>query len=132
MIERIAVTLGRCLLGLYFFAPGLSKITSYQAMLDYMTLHNIPAPGLLLPLTTLLQIGGGLSLMAGYRIREIALMFAGMTLLINLGMHDFWNSYPETDPGHELQNFVKNLGIFAGLLVMSTAHQIPQWRLVKS
>ena len=83
MIERIAVTLGRCLLGLYFFAPGLSKITSYQAMLDYMTLHNIPAPGLLLPLTTLLQIGGGLSLMAGYRIRETALMFAGMTLLIN-------------------------------------------------
>ena len=27
---------------------------------------------------------------------------------------------------------IKNLGIFAGLLVMSTAHQIPQWRLVKS
>ena len=79
MIERIAVTLGRCLLGLYFFAPGLSKIPSYQAMLDYMTLHNIPAPGLLLPLTTLLQIGGGLSLMAGYRIRETAL--SGITAI---------------------------------------------------
>ena len=109
MTERMAVTLGRCLLGLYFLAPGLSKISSYQAMLDYMALHNIPMPELLLPITTALQVGGGLCLIAGYRIQLMALMFAGMTLLINLGMHDFWNSYPETDQGHELQNFVKKI-----------------------
>ena len=132
MIERIAVTLGRCLLGLYFLAPGLSKISSYQAMLDYMALHNIPMPELLLPITTALQVGGGLCLIAGYRVQVMALMFAGMTLLINLGMHDFWNSYPETDQGHELQNFVKNLGIFAGLLVLSAGHQLQQWRLIKA
>jgi len=132
MTERMAVTLGRCLLGLYFLAPGLSKISSYQAMLDYMALHNIPMPELLLPITTALQVGGGLCLIAGYRIQLMALMFAGMTLLINLGMHDFWNSYPETDPGHELQNFIKNLGIFAGLLVLSAGHQLQQWRLIKA
>ncbi len=132
MIERMAVTLGRCLLGLYFLAPGLSKITSYQAMLDYMTLHDIPVPGLLLPITTLLQVGGGLCLITGFRIREVALMFAGMTLLINLGMHDFWNTYPETDQGHELQNFVKNLGIFAGLLILSAGQNLQQWRLIKA
>ncbi len=132
MTERMAVTLGRCLLGLYFLAPGLSKISSYQAMLDYMALHNIPMPELLLPITTALQVAGGLCLIAGYRIQLMALMFAGMTLLINLGMHDFWNSYPETDPGHELQNFIKNLGIFAGLLVLSAGHQLQQWRLIKA
>ncbi|MCH1492251.1 MAG: DoxX family protein [Luminiphilus sp.] len=132
MTERMAVTLGRCLLGLYFLAPGLSKISSYQAMLDYMALHNIPMPELLLPITTALQVGGGLCLIAGYRIQLMALMFAGMTLLINLGMHDFWNSYPETDRGHELQNFIKNLGIFAGLLVLSAGHQLQQWRLIKA
>ena len=131
MIDRAAVTLGRFLLGLYFFVPGITKITSYQAMLDYMTLHNIPMVELLLPLTTGLQIVGGLFLMAGFRIKETAIMFAGMTLLINLGMHDFWNSYPETDQKHELQNFVKNLGILAGLLVLSASQQVEQWRLFK-
>jgi len=46
-------------------------------------------------------------------------MLAGLTLLINLGMHDFWNTYEGTDPDHELQNFIKNLAIMAGLLVLS-------------
>ena len=131
-MEKLAVTLGRCLLGLYFLMPGISKVTSYQAMLDYTTLHNIPMVDVLLPITTALQILGGLCLIAGLRIKEIALMFAGMTILINLGMHDFWNTYPEGNQGHELQNFVKNLGIFAGLLVMSAGQHLPQWRLAKA
>jgi putative oxidoreductase len=44
-------------------------------------------------------------------------------------MHDFWNQYPNTDAGHELQNFVKNLGIFAGLLVLSASSNVQQWKL---
>ena len=28
-----------------------------------------------------------------------------------------------------VQNFVKNLGIFAGLIVLSAAHSVSQWRL---
>jgi putative oxidoreductase len=51
--------------------------------------------------------------------------------LINIGMHDFWNDYPNTDAGHELQNFFKNLGIFAGLLALSASNNISQWRLLK-
>jgi putative oxidoreductase len=42
-----------------------------------------------------------------------------MTLLINVFMHDFWNDYPGGNPQHELQNFIKNLGIFAGLLLLA-------------
>ena len=34
-------------------------------------------------------------------------------------MHDFWSSYEGTDAGHELQNFIKNLAIMAGLLVLA-------------
>ena len=56
---RFAVTLGRFLLGLYFFLPGISKVTGYADTLTYMALHNIPAPDLLLPITIVLQIGGG-------------------------------------------------------------------------
>jgi len=33
-------------------------------------------------------------LIAGYRIKEAALLLALLTLLINFGMHDFWNEYP--------------------------------------
>ena len=118
-MQKLAVTAGRVLLGVYFLVPGLSKIPGYAGTLDYMLLHQIPLAEILLPLTILLQVGGGLFLIAGYRLAQTALMLAGLTLLINLGMHDFWNTYESADPDHELQNFIKNLAIMAGLLVLS-------------
>ena len=128
-MEKTFITIGRGLLGLYFLYPGVTKIPSYNFMVEYMTLHNIPFVTILLPITILLQVVLGLMLMTGYRIKESAIILAVLTLFINFGMHDFWNQYPNTDSGHELQNFVKNLGIFAGLLVLSASSNVQQWRL---
>ena len=128
-MEKISLTIGRSLLGLYFFYPGITKIPSYGFMVEYMTLHNIPFVTILLPITILLQVVLGLMLVTGYRIKESAIILAVLTLFINFGMHDFWNQYPNTDAGHELQNFVKNLGIFAGLLVLSASSNVQQWKL---
>jgi putative oxidoreductase len=128
-MEKISITTGRMLLGLYFLYPGITKIPRYDFMVEYMTLHNIPLINILLPLTIVLQIVLGLMLITGYRIKEPALILATLTIFINVGMHDFWNTYPGTDAGHEMQNFVKNLGIFAGLLVLSASNNISQWRL---
>ena len=128
-MEKTFITIGRGLLGLYFLYPGITKIPSYGFMVEYMTLHNIPFVTILLPITILLQVVLGLMLITGYRIKESAIILAVLTLFINFGMHDFWNQYPNTDSGHELQNFVKNLGIFAGLLVMSASNNVQQWKL---
>ena len=57
-MQATAVTIGRVLLGLYFLIPGLTKITGYAGTLDYMVLHNIPLPDVLLPLTIIIQVGG--------------------------------------------------------------------------
>ena len=48
-----------------------------------------------------------------------ALGLAAMVLLINVNLHDFWNLYEGVDVKHEIQNFVKNLAIFAGLLLLA-------------
>ena len=116
---------GRVLLGLYFLVPGLTKIPGFDAMVAYMTLHGVPFVVPLLVLTTLLQIGGGLLLIAGWQTRITAFVLAGLTLMINLNMHDFWNLYEGVDQAHETQNFIKNLGIFAGLLLLA-ARGAPQ------
>ena len=128
-MEKIFITVGRVLLGLYFLLPGISKIPTYAGTTEYMLLHNIPLASILLPIAIVLQIGLGVMLIMGYRIKESALILAALTILINIGMHDFWNEYPNTDAGHETQNFVKNLAIFAGLLVLSATDRIQQWRL---
>ena len=128
-MEKTFITVGRVLLGIYFLLPGISKIPTYAGTTEYMLLHNIPLATILLPITIVLQIGLGVMLIIGYRIKESALILAALTIFINIGMHDFWNEYPNTDAGHETQNFVKNLAIFAGLLVLSATDRVQQWRV---
>jgi putative oxidoreductase len=128
-MEKMSITTGRILLGLYFLYPGITKIPRYDFMVEYMSLHNIPLIHILLPVTIVIQIVFGLMLIAGCRIKQTAIILAGLTIFINLGMHDFWNEYPNTNASHEMQNFVKNLGIFAGLLVLIGANKVSQWKL---
>ena len=128
-MDKFSITPGRIFLGLYFLLPGISKIPTYAGTTEYMLLHNIPLASILLPITIVLQVGLGVMLIIGYRIKESALILAALTILINIGMHDFWNEYPNTDAGHETQNFVKNLAIFAGLLVLSATDKVQQWRV---
>lgn len=117
--QRAMLITGRALLGLYFIVPGITKITGWTAMSAYMAQHGVPLIPVLLVLTIILQVGGGACLAIGYRARLMAFLLAGLTLVINLFMHDFWNAYEGGDQSHELQNFIKNLGIMAGLLYVA-------------
>jgi len=119
VLSRPMEVAGRVLLGLYFIGPGLMKVTGFAGTLAYMELHGVPFALPLLVLTIPLQVGGGLALIANWNARSAAFVLAGLTLLINVFMHDFWNDYPGGNPQHELQNFIKNLGIFAGLLLLA-------------
>jgi putative oxidoreductase len=110
---------GRVLLGAYFLVPGVTKVVGFAGTLAYMELHGVPFTLPLLLLTIPLQVGGGIALIANWNARIAAFLLAGLTLLINAFMHDFWNDYPGGNPQHELQNFIKNLGIFAGLLLLA-------------
>lgn len=110
---------GRALLGFYFLGPGLMKLGNLEFYQTYMATHDVPFVVPALWLTIALQVGGGLLLMIGYRTALIAFLLAGLALLINIFMHDFWNVYEGLSAAHEQQNFVKNLGIIAGLLYVS-------------
>jgi len=110
---------GRVLLGLYFFLPGLMKVFDLGGTETYMATHGVPLVVPALWITIVLQVGGGLLLMIGYRAQIIAFVLACLALLINVFMHDFWNAYEGLTVAHETQNFIKNLAIIAGLLYVA-------------
>ena len=117
-VENACLLAGRILIGLYFIIPGMAKITAYEFHVNYMTEHGVPFIDLLLPLTILLQVGGGLALIIGLKGKPVAFLLAGLVLVISIYMHNFWEMAEGLQRQHETQNFFKNMGIMAGLLMM--------------
>ena len=116
LIETTCLLVGRLLLGLYFILPGIQKITDFEAMSAYMQAHDVPLIPFLLPLTILIQLSTGAALIVGYKGKIAAFLLAGLTLVISIFMHDFWGMEEGVARMHEMQNFIKNMAIMAGLL----------------
>ncbi len=87
-----------------------------------MEAHNMKMVPLLLAIAGVIQIVGGISLLLKKYVVVCALGFAAMTIVINVNLHDFWNVYEGINAEREAQNFFKNLGIFAGLLLLAAIH----------
>ena len=119
-LDDLFFIVGRSLLGLYFIAPGLSKIFDFASTLALMRMKGVPFSLVLLPLTIAIQLLGGIFLILGRNLRLTAFMLFGLTILINVFIHNFWALNGDPSQAHEIQNFVKNLAIAAGLLVLAT------------
>ena len=119
-LDSLFFITGRSLLGLYFIVPGLSKVFDFASTLALMRMKGVPISLVLLPLTIVIQLLGGILLILGKNLRLTAFMLFGLTILINIFIHNFWALSGDPSQGHETQNFIKNLAIAAGLLVLAT------------
>ena len=119
-LDNLFFIIGRSLLGLYFIAPGLSKVFNYASTLTLMKMKGVPFSTALLPLTIAIQLLGGIFLVLGKNLRLTALILFGLTIFINIFIHNFWSLHGDPSQAHEIQNFIKNLAIAAGLLILAT------------
>lgn len=75
---------------------------------------------ILLIVTIIIQLGAGVALIVGYKAKYTAFILAGLTLVISIYMHNFWDIVDDdVSLAHETQNFFKNMGIMAGLLMVA-------------
>ncbi len=116
--SSLPVTLGRLLLALYFLLPGLMKFAAFERHIGLMEQHGIPAAGSLLIIAGVANVIGALMLATNRHVRLASLGFIVYIILVNVMLHDFWN-FEGIEGQHETQNFFKNLGILAGLLVLA-------------
>lgn len=130
-LKNILMHIGRVFLALYFLLPGISKFTSWESSVTLMEAHNMVMIPFLLTIAGITQVLGGVSLLLNRYVVVCALGFALMTILINFNLHDFWNTYEGVNPQREAQNFFKNLGIFAGLLLLAAVNMEEPSDLIK-
>ena len=109
---------GRFLLALMFVMAGFSKIAGFAGTVGYIASKGLPAAQVLAALTVVLEIGGGLALMAGFHARWAALLLALFTLLASVVFHNFWAMPAEQQMMQQLM-FMKNLSVVGGLLLVA-------------
>jgi putative oxidoreductase len=114
--QNLAALFGRILLAVIFILSGFAKITGYDGTAHYMA-TKLPMVGVLLPLTILTELGGGLALAAGFKARWVALLLGAFTILAAIVFHDFWAADAASKMNQQI-NFMKNVAICGGMLMV--------------
>lgn len=107
----------RVLMAAIFLVAGVRKLLTYGATLGYFAKLGIPLPDVVLPLTIALEVGGGLLLIAGWRVQWVAGALALFTLATGFVAHAFWAADAAQFNG-QLNNFLKNVAMAGGFLVL--------------
>ncbi len=113
--QRYLPVIGRFLLALIFVFSGWGKIAGFAGAASYMAAKGMPWPQVLLPGAILIELGGGLALMLGWKARWAALAIFLFCIPTTLIFHDFWALPPE-QAQTQMINFLKNLALMGGLL----------------
>jgi putative oxidoreductase len=110
----------RCMMACIFIVAGCQKIASYAGVQAFM--RSLGVPGALLPLVILVELGGSLALLLGWRTRLAALLLAGFSLAAGTLVH--------FHPGDEenMIVFMDNLAMAGGLLLF-VRHGAGAWSL---
>ena len=110
-MEKITQVTARIFLGHIFLLAGVSKIGAYEATQGYMDAMGVP--GMLLPLVILLEIGGGLAIIAGWKTRWTAIALAAFSVVAAAIFH---NNFADQ---MQMIMFMKNIAIAGGFMLLA-------------
>jgi len=118
---------GRLLMALLFLPAGLMKIGGFAGTVGYIGSVGLPMPSVAAAVAIVVEVGGGLALLAGFGTRFAALALALFTLVASFFFHAYWAAAPEAAMVQQLL-FFKNIAVVGGLLTLA-AHGAGAWSL---
>ncbi|SKB11637.1 conserved membrane hypothetical protein [Planktothrix sp. PCC 11201] len=112
MIQFIPL-IGRTFLATIFIHAAINKIFDFAETQTMITGRGLPLAGVLLVITIVFEILGGLSLVLGYQTRLGAWLLIVFLIPATVIFHNFWEV-----PSEKI-DFLKNLSIMGGLLMIT-------------
>lgn len=112
-MKQYSSVIARILLAHIFLLAGVSKMSAeaYAGTQGYMDAMGVP--GMLLPLVILLEVGGGIALIIGWKTQWTSYALAAFTLVAAVIFH--------RNLADQMQMilFMKNIAIVGGLLLLA-------------
>jgi putative oxidoreductase len=105
-----ALAVGRLLMAVIFVAAGAGKVANFAGTQSYM--QSMGIPGILLPLVILTELGGGLAILLGYKVRLVSVLLAGFCIVSGAVFHHNFSDQTQ------MIMFMKNLAMAGGFLAL--------------
>ncbi len=108
----LTTLIARLFLSSLFVLYGYFKLTAFAGTAGYMAKQGLPMPPLATIVAIVVELGGGLLILAGYQTRLVALICAVYVLIAALIAH---RNFVD---GNQLSHFMKNMAIVGGFLAL--------------
>src|SRR5215813_7416157 len=115
--------IGRVLVGWLFLVSSAGiggKLWNHAGFLGYLKNLGAPAPEVSSWIGALVEFVIGAALILGVGTRYAALLCALFLIVATALAHRYWE-YPATQVGAQYSNFLKNLAVFGGVLLVFVA-----------
>jgi len=115
--NAVVLLASRVMLAAVFVVFGIRKAMAVAGTAKYFATLGLPMADVLVWLVILIEIGGGLLLILGWRTRLVAWILAAFVVCATLAAHRFWE-FEGAQYVPQLSNFMKNLAITGGLMLV--------------
>jgi len=114
-LNRFGPLVGRLLMAFIFLFSAYGKITGFDGTVGYIASKSLPLPQLLTVGAIIVELGGGLMVLLGWKARLGAAALFIFTGLAALFFHNFWAAAAD-QMQNQMIHFMKNITIMGGLL----------------
>ncbi len=113
---NLTVPIGRFLFSLIFIISGFNHFTS--GSVSYADSMGLPLADFLVPISGLMAIVGGLSLLIGLHAKAGGILLLLFLVPVTLIMHNFWRTQDPIEAQMQLIHFLKNMAFIGGIILI--------------
>ena len=128
LLDGLVTITGRIMFSAIFVVSGVTHLVKYDDMVEYATANGVGGAWLLVPLTGMMIIMGGLSVLTGYATRLGAWLLFLFLVPTAVLMHRFWGLDDPALASVQMAHFMKNIAL-AGAALLLTRFGSGPWSL---
>ena len=114
-LNRYGPLVGRLMISAIFVVSGFGKITGFDGTVGYIASKGLPLPQLAAIAAIVVEFGGGILLIVGWKTRWAAAAMCIFTVVAALIFHNFW-AVPAEQAQNQMIHFMKNICMAGGLV----------------
>ncbi len=116
-LQQVGPLVGRILIALIFVMSGAGKIPGFEGTVGYIASKGLPFPALAAIAAIVVELGGGIALILGWKARWAAAAMLLFTVSAAVIFHNFWG-VPADQAQNQMIHFMKNISMAGGLLMV--------------